>query len=84
MGRLEVGTETVTDKAKSVKTYLMPLLATSGDAAAADVEGVDCLNACYGATAALLNTVLRRTFRFMVGTRATLTQVNDTARFRPF
>ena len=54
IGHLEVGTETIIDKAKSVKSYLMELFARSGNA---DVEGVDCVNACYGGTAALLNAV---------------------------
>ena len=54
IGHLQVGTETVTDKAKAVKTYLMPLLAHAGNS---DVEGVDCLNACYGGVAALFGAV---------------------------
>jgi hydroxymethylglutaryl-CoA synthase len=45
-----VGTETLTDKSKSVKTTLMRLLGLN-----ADVEGVTSTNACYGGTAALLN-----------------------------
>ena len=53
IGRLEVGTETLLDKAKSVKTVLMQLFEASGNH---DVEGVTSLNACYGATSALFNT----------------------------
>lgn len=52
IGRLECGTETLIDKSKSIKTNLMPLLGNS-----TDVEGVDNINACYGGTAALLNTL---------------------------
>lgn len=52
IGRLEVGTETILDKSKSIKTSLMQLFRNSGNS---DVEGLDCTNACYGATAALFN-----------------------------
>jgi hydroxymethylglutaryl-CoA synthase len=51
VGRLEVGTETLLDKSKSVKTALLALF---GDDCA-DLEGVTSTNACYGGTAALLN-----------------------------
>ena len=54
IGRLEVGTETIIDKSKSVKTVLMQLFETSGNT---DVEGVDTTNACYGGTSALFNAV---------------------------
>jgi hydroxymethylglutaryl-CoA synthase len=54
IGRLEVGTETIIDKSKSVKTVLMDLFASSGNH---DVEGLDSKNACYGSTAALFNAV---------------------------
>lgn len=54
IGRLEVGTETILDKSKSVKTVLMQLFEESGNT---DVEGVDTINACYGGTAALFNSV---------------------------
>jgi hydroxymethylglutaryl-CoA synthase len=53
VGRLEVGTETLIDKSKSVKTTLLGTLF----GAHADVEGVTSTNACYGGTAALLNSV---------------------------
>ena len=53
IGRLEVGTETILDKSKSIKTYLMQLFADSGNS---EVDGLDNTNACYGATAALFNT----------------------------
>ncbi|XP_036355245.1 hydroxymethylglutaryl-CoA synthase, cytoplasmic-like [Octopus sinensis] len=54
IGRLEVGTESIVDKCKSVKSYLMALFAESGNR---NVEGVDCINACYGGTAALFNSI---------------------------
>ncbi|KAG9099276.1 hypothetical protein FRC06_005439 [Ceratobasidium sp. 370] len=54
IGRLEVGTETLIDKSKSVKTTLMDLFASSGNF---DIEGVDSKNACYGSTAALFNAI---------------------------
>lgn len=50
IGRLEVGTETIIDKSKSVKTVLMQLFQDN-----TDIEGVDTTNACYGGTAALFN-----------------------------
>lgn len=52
IGRLEVGTETIIDKSKSVKSVLMQLFAESGNT---DIEGIDTTNACYGGTAALFN-----------------------------
>ena len=54
IGRLEVGTETILDKSKSVKSVLMQLFSPSGNH---NVEGVDTVNACYGGTNALFNTV---------------------------
>ena len=54
VGRMEVGTETIIDKSKSVKSVLMQLFAESGNT---DMEGVDSTNACYGGTAALFNSV---------------------------
>uniref|UniRef100_A0A7S0DYV6 Hydroxymethylglutaryl-CoA synthase n=1 Tax=Hanusia phi TaxID=3032 RepID=A0A7S0DYV6_9CRYP len=54
IGRLEVGTETLIDKSKSVKTSLCQLFNSHGNF---DLEGVDNINACYGGTAALLNTI---------------------------
>lgn len=52
IGRLEVGTETILDKSKSVKTVLMQLFGDN-----TNLEGVDTINACYGGTNALLNSV---------------------------
>ncbi|GME95981.1 unnamed protein product [[Candida] boidinii] len=52
VGRLEVGTETLLDKSKSVKSVLMQLFGEN-----ADVEGIDTVNACYGGTNAVFNAV---------------------------
>lgn len=52
IGRLEVGTETIVDKSKSVKSVLMQLFEPNG---VTDLEGIDTTNACYGGTAALFN-----------------------------
>lgn len=52
IGRLEIGTETLTDKSKSAKTSLMRLFGEN-----TDVEGVTSVNACYGGTAAFFNAV---------------------------
>ncbi|KAJ7187911.1 thiolase-like protein [Mycena filopes] len=54
IGRIDVGTETLIDKSKSVKTTLMGLFAESGNF---DIEGIDSKNACYGSTAALFNAI---------------------------
>eukprot|EP00850_Spirogloea_muscicola_P003878 SM000016S01866 [mRNA] locus=s16:344893:348687:+ [translate_table: standard] len=52
IGRIDVGSETVIDKSKSIKSTLMMLFQDSGNS---DIEGVDSTNACYGGTAALFN-----------------------------
>jgi len=54
IGRLEVGTETLVDKSKSTKTTLMQLFKESGNM---NVLGVTNINACYGGTAAVFNTI---------------------------
>lgn len=54
IGRLEVGTETILDKSKSVKSILMQLFEPYD---CTDIEGADTTNACYGGTAALLNAI---------------------------
>ncbi|KAF1815147.1 hydroxymethylglutaryl-CoA synthase [Eremomyces bilateralis CBS 781.70] len=54
IGRLEVGTETILDKSKSVKSVLMQVFQPSGNT---NIEGVDNVNACYGGTNALFNAV---------------------------
>lgn len=43
IGRLDVGTETLVDKSKSVKSVLMDLFPGNSD-----IEGIDSKNACYG------------------------------------
>ncbi|CAK4034453.1 hydroxymethylglutaryl- synthase [Lecanosticta acicola] len=53
IGRLEVGTESLLDKSKSVKTVLMQLFEPYNT----DIEGVDTYNACYGGTNAFLNAI---------------------------
>lgn len=52
IGRLEMGTETLLDKSKSVKSVLMQLFGDNDD-----IEGVDTVNACYGGTSAVINAV---------------------------
>ncbi|KAL2276547.1 hypothetical protein FJTKL_00851 [Diaporthe vaccinii] len=54
IGRLEVGTESLIDKAKSVKTVLCQLFEPAGNTS---LEGIDTVNACYGGTSALFNAV---------------------------
>jgi hydroxymethylglutaryl-CoA synthase len=54
IGHLQVGTETLLDKAKSVKTVLLQLWEEHGSDNA-DIEGVDNINGSYGGTAALFN-----------------------------
>lgn len=52
IGRLEVGTETILDKSKSVKSVLMQLFGSN-----TNIEGVDTVNACYGGTNAVFNAI---------------------------
>ncbi|AET39633.1 hydroxymethylglutaryl-CoA synthase Ecym_4602 [Eremothecium cymbalariae DBVPG len=52
IGRLEVGTETLLDKSKSVKSVLTQLFGENSD-----MEGIDTINACYGGTNALFNSL---------------------------
>lgn len=54
IGRIEVGTETIADKSKSVKTFLMSQF---NEAGCYDILGIDTMNACYGGTSAFLNAV---------------------------
>ncbi|KAK2846403.1 3-hydroxy-3-methylglutaryl coenzyme A synthase, partial [Arthroderma sp. PD_2] len=54
IGRLEVGTESLIDKAKSVKSVLTTLFEPFGNTS---LEGVDTVHACYGGTNALFNAV---------------------------
>lgn len=52
IGRIEIGTETIQDKSKSTKTFLMKYMQDNKN-----VEGVTSYNACYGGVQALFNTV---------------------------
>ena len=52
IGYLEVGTETLVDKSKSVKSVLMDLFPQNPY-----LEGADIKNACYGGTQALFHSV---------------------------
>ncbi|KAL3422903.1 Hydroxymethylglutaryl-CoA synthase 1 [Phlyctema vagabunda] len=54
IGRLEVGTESLIDKAKSVKSVLTTLFEPHGNTS---LEGIDTIHACYGGTSALFNAV---------------------------
>ncbi|VDL38801.1 unnamed protein product [Hymenolepis diminuta] len=54
VGFLEVGSETLVDKSKAIKTHLMDLFEDSGNL---DLAGIDLKSACYGGTAALFNAV---------------------------
>lgn len=59
IGRLEVGTETLVDKSKSTKTVLMSLFKGSHDIEGKKItySGATSINACYGATNALFNSI---------------------------
>lgn len=52
IGRLDVGTETIIDRSKSVKTVLMDLFKECRNHG---IEGLDSKIACYGSTAAVQN-----------------------------
>ncbi|KAL6742927.1 hypothetical protein Aduo_016020 [Ancylostoma duodenale] len=52
IGFLAVGTETLIDKSKSVKTELMRLFGDNQD-----IEGVDVKNACFGGTQAIFHAI---------------------------
>jgi hydroxymethylglutaryl-CoA synthase len=52
IGRLEVGTESQVDRAKSIKSFLMALFEEQG---IRNIEGTDTYNACYGGTNAFFN-----------------------------
>ena len=56
IGYLAVGSETILDKAKSIKSVLMQIWHWHG-VEPVDVEGVDSVSACYGGTAALFNAI---------------------------
>ena len=52
VGRIDVGSETLLDKSKSLKTVLMAYFERSGNTR---IEGHTHVNACYGGTAALFS-----------------------------
>lgn len=54
IGHLEIGTETIHDHSKSIKTDIMEFFRKFNNF---DIEGVTSYNACYGGTAALFNTI---------------------------
>ncbi|RWS22650.1 hydroxymethylglutaryl-CoA synthase: cytoplasmic-like isoform X2 [Leptotrombidium deliense] len=54
VGFLMVGTETLIDEIKSVKSTVMQLFTEFGNS---DIQGSDTTNACYGGTAALFHAV---------------------------
>ena len=66
VGRLEVGTESMFDRSKSVKTHLMQLFAEYN---VHDLEGTDVYTACYGGTAALFNAIAWCQTRSISGSR---------------
>jgi hydroxymethylglutaryl-CoA synthase len=49
-----IGTETMTDESKSVKTLLMDLFEESGNT---NIEGLQTTNVCYGGTASLFHPI---------------------------
>jgi len=51
VGRLDVGSESLIDRSKSMKTYCMDLFERYGEGES-NIEGVDMYNACYGGQAA--------------------------------
>jgi hydroxymethylglutaryl-CoA synthase len=79
IGCVRVGTETLVDKSKSLKTHLVGLLADGGSAR---VEGVTHLNACYGGTDALFAAVAWVQSEAWDG-RLALVVCADTAEYAP-
>mmetsp|Transcript_3701 Transcript_3701/g.6598 ORF Transcript_3701/g.6598 Transcript_3701/m.6598 type:complete len:863 (+) Transcript_3701:78-2666(+) len=51
VGRLDIGSESLIDRSKSMKTYCMDMFERYGDGET-NIEGVDMYNACYGGQAA--------------------------------
>jgi len=50
-GRIDIGSESLIDRSKSMKSYIMDLFERYGDGEG-NIEGVDMYNACYGGQAA--------------------------------
>uniref|UniRef100_A0A7E4UUM2 Hydroxymethylglutaryl-CoA synthase n=1 Tax=Panagrellus redivivus TaxID=6233 RepID=A0A7E4UUM2_PANRE len=78
IGYLCVGTETLTDKSKSVKTSLMDLFGDN-----TDIEGVDVKNACFGGTQALFNAVDWVTANWQFQERLAIAVMADIAIYEP-
>ena len=53
ISRIEIGSETIIDKSKSIKTHIMDLIQNINN----DIEGTTVFNACYGGTSAIINTI---------------------------
>mmetsp|Transcript_17395 Transcript_17395/g.50879 ORF Transcript_17395/g.50879 Transcript_17395/m.50879 type:complete len:982 (-) Transcript_17395:69-3014(-) len=51
IGRLDIGSESLVDRSKSMKAYVMDLFERYGNCES-NIEGVDMYNACYGGQAA--------------------------------
>mmetsp|Transcript_120954 Transcript_120954/g.367808 ORF Transcript_120954/g.367808 Transcript_120954/m.367808 type:complete len:985 (-) Transcript_120954:163-3117(-) len=51
IGRLDIGTESITDRSKSMKSFVMDIFERYGNGES-NIEGVDQYNACYGGQAA--------------------------------
>ena len=55
VGRLEIGTESMVDRSRSMKSYIMEhIFRASGNL---DLEGCTSIMACYGGTNALFNSL---------------------------
>lgn len=57
IGRVDVGSESNPDRAKSIRSHLLGILGGAEGGGVVSVAGSDCVQACYGGTAALLNSV---------------------------
>lgn len=53
IGRIEVATESMDDKSKSIKSYLMKHFSHENQ----QIEGVDVYHACYGGTSAIFSAI---------------------------
>ncbi|KAI6190065.1 hypothetical protein M3Y97_00076400 [Aphelenchoides bicaudatus] len=78
IGMLVVGTESLIDKSKSVKTTLMPLFGKN-----TQIEGVDCKNACYGGTQALFHAVDWIYSRYEIEGKNAIVIMSDIAVYEP-
>lgn len=57
IGRIDVGSESNPDRAKSIRSHLLQLLTESSSQPYISAAGSDCVQACYGGTAAVLNSL---------------------------